>query len=297
MTGAVGPAPEWLPGGWAPHTGRVRVLGSTTQGPHVVAVRTTAPGVPSAVAKRYRDRSGGRAARAMIAVGKVLATDKDAPLAIPGVIAWNSRRRVLVQTLAPGRPLLGELQGERWQRALAAVAGALVYLHTAPIPAGRPTGLADHLADLVRPHPRLTARAVPWTARRLNAVTDVLEARAAAASIVHASAIHRDVHARQMFVTGSQVWLVDWDLFACGDPALDVANFAVYLTTHLGARGPAAATAFVDAYVSAGTDISPRLPVFMALTYVRLVSKACRLRRPGWALRMRHYLERAERLL
>ncbi len=297
MTATVVPTPEWLGIGWAPHTGRVRVLGSTAEGPHVVAVRTTGPGARCVVAKRYRDRSGGCAATAMIAIGKVLASDGNAPLAVPGVVGWDSQRSVLVQTLAPGRPLLTELQGDRWQRALLAVAGALVYLHGAPVRAGRPTGIADHLADLVRPHPRLTALAVPWAAPRLNAVIDVLEARAAAAAIVQASAIHRDVHARQMFVTGSQVWLVDWDLFARGDPALDVANFAVYLTTHLGRRGTAAATAFVDAYVSAGTDLSPRLPVFMALTYVRLIAKAWRLRRPGWSPRMRHYLAQAERLL
>ena len=277
--------------------GPARVLGIGPAGPHVVAVSTHSVPSHMVVAKRYGDDSGASAAAAMTALRKALEQVEGPPLAVPRVLDWNVRRRVLVQSLAPGRPLLPELQSPRRRAALRAAGRALACLHRTPVRVGRVTDVAEHLADLVRPHPDVVALDLPAIGARMRAVTATLAAWPPSSNGMRPVAIHRDAHARQMFLDGPRVWLVDWDLFARGDAALDVANFAVYLCTHLSGHADAAAWAFIEAYVAAGTDVTARLPQFIALTYVRLIAKNWRQRRPGWQRRIRLYLDRAERTL
>ena len=51
--------------------------------------------------------------------------------------------------------------------------------------------------------------------------------------------LHRDLHLGQLVARGDGVAVLDWDLHAAGDPALDLANLLVYLETRLGARAGA----------------------------------------------------------
>jgi aminoglycoside phosphotransferase (APT) family kinase protein len=295
------PLPTSVPD-WAAHLegvayrGPARVLGVSEAGPNVVAVHARADPTQWVVAKHYRDDSGSGAAAAMTALREALAQLDDPPLAVPRVLDWNKRRRVLLQSLAPGRPLLPELQSARRRFALRAAGRALACLHRTPVQVGRVTGMTEHLTELVRPHPDVLALDLPAIGARVRAVTATLTAGSRPAEAARPVAIHRDAHPRQMFLDGPRLWVVDWDLYARGDAALDVANFAVYLRTHL-EQGAAAAEIFVEAYLGAGTDVTARLPRFIALTYVRLIAKSARLRRPDWQERIRVYLDRAERAL
>lgn len=290
--------PDWAAGlEGVSSRGPARVLGVGLEGPNVVAVHARANPRQWVVAKQYRDHSGAGVAAAMTALRKALERVDEPSLAVPEALAWSGRRRVLLQSLAPGHPLLPELQSTGRRAALRAAGRALACLHGLPVRVGRIAGIADHLTDLVRPHPDVVAVGMPAIGDRMRAVTAALAAWPRPCTDVRAVAIHRDAHARQMFLDGPRVWLVDWDLFARGDAALDVANFAVYLRTHLSGDADAAASVFVDAYVASGADVTSRLPRFIALTYVRLIAKHWRLRRPGWQRRIRLYLDRAERAL
>ena len=277
--------------------GAARVLGVGPEGPNVVALPARADPGAWVVAKHYRDDSGAGAGAAMTALRQALAELEDPPLAIPRVLEWDDRRRVLLQSLAPGRPLLAELHSTRRRVAIRAAGRALACLHRTPVRVGRVAGIAEHLAQLVRPHPHVVALDLPAIGDRMRAVTATLAAWSPPPEVVRPVAIHRDAHPRQMFLDGPRVWIVDWDLYARGDAALDVANFAVYLRTHLARGADAAAADFVEAYLGAGTDVTARLPRFIALTYVRLIAKHARLRRPGWRARIRVYLDRAEQAL
>ena len=297
MSATTAIAPEWAAALKSVSSGgAARVLGVGPEGPNVVALQAHADPGAWVVAKHYRDDSGAGAAAAMTALRHALARLDDPPLAVPQVLAWNDRRRVLLQSLAPGRPLLDELHSTRRRAALRAAGRALACLHRTPARVGRLAGMAEHLAQLVRPHPDVVALDLPAIGDRMRAVTAALVGLPASPDVPPV-AIHRDAHPRQMFFDGPRVWIVDWDLYARGDAALDVANFAVYLRTHLARGSDAAAADFVEAYLGAGTDVSARLPRFIALTYVRLIAKHARLRRPGWHARVRVYLDRAERAL
>ena len=156
--------------------------------------------------------------------------------------------------------------------------------------------MGDHVADLIHPHPRRFARAVPALAPRVRALTRALSAHRPPPG-TPVVPIHRDVHARQLIVGRGRLTLVDWDLAAAGDAALDVANFAMYLRTHLATGADTAATTFLAAYARHGRDVSRTLGPSTALACLRLAVKAWRLGRPGWPSRAARLIADAERAL
>lgn len=296
MIGARVRAPQWLNDAlsWAAGT-RVRILGERSGQPHVLLL-PRAPARPGrTVAKRYVDDSGAMAAASMQCVRAGLAALDRPTLAVPEAAAWHTRARVLEQSATHGRPLLTLLRSPSWREAAVAAARALACLHALP-GRGRVTTIADHLRELVRPAPAVTAAAVPALASRILAVERALLSHTWNDPPAPVP-IHRDAHARQMTLDGPRVWIVDWDLYARGDAALDVANFAVYVHTHVPGRGRAARKVFLEAYGAIAPGPMARLPTYTALTYLRLVSKVCRLRHPGWRRRADLYLGRAEAAL
>lgn len=292
-TGAT--APEWVR---TLHVGDagVHVLGTRNGAPHVVSV-VGRDGVPL-VLKHYDDGRGSHAARTMRAVHRSLATTGGrAALAVPTVHRWHGDTGVLVQAAVPGRPLLPLLASPRRRWALAQAARALAALHASGARVGPVTTMADHVANLIHPQPQHVARVVPGLAPRIQEVAAALRRWQAAAPPVTAVPIHRDAHPRQMTLDGTRVWLVDWDLAARGDAALDVANFALYLRTRLADDGEGAAETFLAVYHAHGRDVSERLGAFTACMALRLVCKTCRLRPPGWRAYAATLLTLAERAL
>ena len=296
MTRPAVAAPDWVRA-LRPAVTRVEVLGTRGGIAHVVGVGATGtgPGEGPRVFKRYDDGRGPHAARVMRAVDRALRAADDAPLAVPAVHHWHARAGVLVQAAVPGRPLLPLLATPRRNAALAQAARALAALHASGARVSPATTMTDHVAQLIHPSPDVVARAVPALGPRIRAVASALRRWQAATPPAAAVPIHRDAHPRQMTLDGPRVWLVDWDLAARGDAALDVANFALYLRTRLAEDGDGASDIFLAAYRTHGVDVGDRLGVFTACMALRLVCKTWRLRPPGWQARMAALLTRAER--
>ncbi|MEZ5417537.1 MAG: phosphotransferase [Vicinamibacterales bacterium] len=287
------PRPRWA-ARVVPAARHVEALGMVDGRVHVIAAGGTGPS--AVVAKRYLPPARGTAAvKAMRAIGRRL-DGPDAPLAVPAVLHWDAARGVLLQARAPGQALRARLSTPGRPVALAAAARALAALHACGAAAGRVTGMADHVADLIHPHPRVMAARVPALAARVLAVTDALDHWVPPAG-APAVPIHRDAHPRQMLLDGGRVWLVDWDLAARGDAALDVANFAMYLRTHLASGADAAAERFLDAYAAHHRVTPAGIAAATALTCLRLAVKRWRLARPGWRHHASRLLVRAERAL
>ncbi len=134
--------------------------------------------------------------------------------------------------------------------------------------------LSEYAADLVAARPALTAD-----------VADLLAALQGWASQQLAPAmlrpVHRDFYYSQVLIDGQRLALIDFDLIALGDPAIDVANFAAHLTfmglDHGGDAEHmlALAARFVDAYqrrrpIDAGFET--RVEFYKAATYFRLMN-------------------------
>jgi aminoglycoside phosphotransferase (APT) family kinase protein len=102
--------------------------------------------------------------------------------------------------------------------------------------------------------------------------------------------VHRDFYYSQLLFAGPRVTLIDFDLMARGDPALDVANFSAHLyflgLDRLGEFNAlhAEAQAFQEAYrywAPADRDFSARCAFYTAATYFRLLHVVAP--RPGLA--------------
>lgn len=171
---------------------------------------------------------------------------------------------------------------------------ALAALHSLPVVAGPTVGLAQCLADLVRPHPGVLAAGLADLGPQVGALlVAVLDAEPSAPP---ARPVHRDVHLRQLLDDGRRTSLIDWDLAAQGDPALDVGNLVASLRSK-GVEEPAI-EAVLDGYASEDrTGALGRLPVYEAFTYLRLACKRYRMHGRVVRPEVERLLDAAERVL
>jgi aminoglycoside phosphotransferase (APT) family kinase protein len=252
----------------------------------------------SCVAKFYADERGAETSRVMEALVKA---HEPIPslLAVPRPLGYDPEARFAVQQFVEGVPFpqLITLHDSRPYFILAGK--ALAGLHTRAVPVGEIKGLSDHLIDLIHPHPLLLAEKIPSYRSRIDSILKALrEWEDRSADHRADSPIHRDFHLRQLFYGESRVWLADWDLFARGDPALDLGNFIVYLTTHLPERAAPSIDAFLEGYFSVQPDfLLKRVPLYRAFTFLRLACKRFRLKGEDWEERMGEMLLRSERAL
>lgn len=250
------------------------------------------------VAKFYVDERGEQISRVMEALSKEHQRSVSL-LAVPRSLYYDPSERFAVQQLVEGVPF-PELITLRDSREYFVAAGkALAALHTRAVPVGEIKRLSDHLIDLIHPHPLLLAEKIPLYRSRIDWILKTLHIweERLVDDWVYAP-VHRDFHLRQLFYGDHRVWLVDWDLFAKGDPALDVGNFIVYLTTHLPERAAFSINAFLEGYLSVQpADLLKRVPLYRAFTFLRLACKRFRLKEEDWEEKVGELLLRTERAL
>jgi aminoglycoside phosphotransferase (APT) family kinase protein len=101
--------------------------------------------------------------------------------------------------------------------------------------------------------------------------------------------IHRDFYADQVIVDGERLYLIDFDLYCVGDPALDIGNFLGHITEQsLRTRGDPAALAECERVMEerfvelSGERVRPAVHAYAALTLARHVYLSTRFpdRRP-----------------
>jgi hypothetical protein len=197
--------------------------------------------------------------------------------AVPELGLW-------LQARVPGRPARVALPGRDGTGLAVLVADALEKLHRAPVrPARRHTTddeiaiLRERLGEIARERPE-------WVAR-LDRVAEACARVAGALGAAAPALLHRDFHPDQVLVDGDRLHLVDLDLCAAGDPALDVGNFVGHLIEQaLREHGDpraldAPAAAMVERYaVRAGSAGSAAVTVWTTLTLARLVGLSARFR-------------------
>lgn len=193
-------------------------------------------------------------------------------LRVPQLVAAGPG--LAVSECAPGVPL-GELIQRGDVDAVRLTGRALAELSRLPAE-GRPRGMADHLAQLVTPHPHaLASTGLPGAL--VLAVQQATRSALVAEIVGTTGMVHRDVHPRQLLIDGSRVWLLDWDLSACGDPALDLANLIQHSRFRLAApTADRVVEALLEGYTPSA-DLLLRLPALQAFSAVRLACKAARL--------------------
>ncbi|WP_022917780.1 phosphotransferase family protein [Ruania albidiflava] len=159
-----------------------------------------------------------------------------------------------------------------------AVGGAIRHLHTSTVAAPLPSHDAAAEVDVARRwiHLATEHQVLGQRAAELHRLLDQAAERLAAARPATAL-LHRDLHDKQLLLDGTDVGLLDFDLAAFGDPALDVANLLTHLQlrSHQGRcsndRARTCATAVLQGYGHVPGDWQRRLEAYRTTARVRLV--------------------------
>ena len=236
------------------------------------------------IGKFYAGGVGRRAYQGMTALQSALSRAESAPLAAPASLFYDSVLDLIVQSYVTAVSYYDLIGREGAARYFQDAGAALAYLHRLDLRHGAPKRISDHLEELIHPHPLLFADTMPAYRTTVEGlIREMIGIEAGWGDSVQGAPIHRDFHLRQLFHDEKRVWLIDWDLFGRGDPALDVGNFIVYLETHLNTGLETAVAAFLEGYLRrAPSGLLERVPVYKALTYLRLACKRFRLKERDW---------------
>jgi hypothetical protein len=155
------------------------------------------------------------------------------------------------------------------------IAGAIHKLHRANVPAERSHTMADELRILHECFSKVLKVHPEWKARigRIRAACDRL---GACVPEPRPCGIHRDFYPAQVIVDGEHLYLIDFDLYCLGDPALDVGNFIGHMMEEsLRIHGKAtvlreAKQSLEDSFVGlTGEFVRPAVHAYTTLTLAR----------------------------
>ena len=203
----------------------------------------------------------------------------DAPdgFCVPEPLGVVRPYRMSLQRKAPGRSaaqVLGECRNTDLARG---IAEAVCKLHRAGIVTRRSHTIVNEIAILREKLGEL-ALTRPDRAPRLRRALEGCERLAALLPMVVPRGIHRDFYADQVLADGRRLYLLDFDLYCQGDPALDAGNFLGHLTELALRRfgDPAALSdveaAFEERFVElSGTSTQAAVRAYATLTIVRHV--------------------------
>ena len=195
----------------------------------------------------------------------------DLPLCTPEVSGVDATRGTVTTETLPGTPLHDLLRGPRAIEACAAAGAALAALHRTTPPTGltRHTWTEEH--EVTRRWERLAAHfATPAGSFAPNGLDEPVEPDGPD----QLSLIHRDFHDKQVLVADDgTVGILDFDLMALGDPALDLANLLAHLDLRCGQgmldEVDRLHDAVLDAYAPP-SRVMAHLPSYLALARRRL---------------------------
>jgi hypothetical protein len=182
-----------------------------------------------------------------------------------------------LQEKAPGEPLADVLMGDNAGALASRIAQAAYKVHRSTVVPTR-THTVGNEVEILQERLAAVAMARPEWNLRITKLTEQCHALALALPPVTPQPIHRDFHPGQILVDGPRLWLLDFDLFSNGDPAVDVGNFLAHLTDlslrHFGNERHLAAVEreIEDTYVAlAGEEIRQRIHTYALLTLARHV--------------------------
>jgi aminoglycoside phosphotransferase (APT) family kinase protein len=259
-----------------------------------------APDTVSLIGKFYADDSGARTFRVMQELTQALSQAAPrSPLALPQALLYDPTHRFIAQQRVEGVSYR-ELAHRRDYRQYFRLAGqALGTLHAQEVWLDPPTRLRDHLSALIQPHPLTLAERLPAHRPLIERLLTTMGAQERSwRAQVEPAPIHRNFQPRQLFYSQGRVWVIDWDHFTNGDPALDVATFVVALQTQLSQRRGPAIESFLEGYFAdRPLGLLERVPLYAALAYLRLASACFRQQAPGWLANVQDLLLRSAKCL
>lgn len=207
-------------------------------------------------------------------------------VSIPEPVALVPALHMWLQRKVPGAVATSLLAGHDGVALTRRITDAIHKLHRFGPQAPREHTMADELGVL-RGRLSAVARLYPTLEPRITGLLDSCEQIAATIGEPPWAGVHRDFYPDQVLVDGSRLYLVDLDLYAQGDPALDVGNFIAHLIEQgLRLHGDADAlsvqiAAMQERFAMLSGDVA-RVHVYVALTLARHVSISTQIPERRW---------------
>jgi hypothetical protein len=241
-------------------------------------VRTPADGAVTLIGKVRRQRTGEIDFGLTRALWEAGFDGRSADgVSVPEPLGVSLELQMWLQRKVPGPPATALLDGPGGVALAGRIAEAARKVHVAGVAPWRVHGMADELRVLHDVLGRLAAARPAW-ALRIARLLAACERLGASVPEPRPCGVHRDFYGEQVLVDGDRLWLIDFDLYCLGDPALDAGNFIGHITEQaLREHGDAAALADREAALEerfaalAGDEVRARVRAYVTLTLARHV--------------------------
>ncbi len=205
--------------------------------------------------------------------------------AVPEPVGILPAFRMWLQRKVPGTSVTAELPLPGGAALAERIAEGIdaVHRHT-PVPRRR-HAMADEIRILGE-QLGVAMRTRPAQANRISRILAACERVGASVRDPEPCGIHRDFYPDQLLMDGARLYLLDWDLFCAGDPALDVGNFIAHLIEQ-GIREHGAPDALADRAAAMeerfvelqGDRVRSRIGAYLTMTLARHIALSMRI--PG----------------
>lgn len=155
--------------------------------------------------------------------------DSEDQISVPAPLGVIPELALWLQEKVPGVPATRLLKEAAGVALAKRIAEATYKLHRAEVLPPRQHTMADELRILHERVPRVAEGRPDW-ARRLAHLLSACDRLGASVPAAKPCPSHRDFYGAHVLVDGPRLWLLDFDLFCEGDPALDAGNFIGHIT-------------------------------------------------------------------
>lgn len=147
---------------------------------------------------------------------------------MPRPLGYNRETQTIWQEELPGQPLAEIINRGNYAGLISDAAKRLTYIHQSDAPTSARITIENHLEEIQKKTAKL-GQAFPVVKDPLSKTVELLKRQLSKLPVATSCVIHGDFHLRQLMVHSDQVALFDFDEFAIGDPAQDLANFVADL--------------------------------------------------------------------
>lgn len=198
-------------------------------------------------------------------------------ISVPRAMGLISEFRMWLQERVPGVSGVEAIAGADGVALARKVAEGAHKIHQLKLKFRREHTMADELRLLAERLALLSQQRPEWQ-ERLSRVMAAARRLGERAPKNRLGAVHRDFYPAQVLADGDRVWLLDFDCFCLGDPALDPGNFIAHITEQ-SLRTTGSATTFADRELAlrdrfvelAGPNVRATVDAYALLGLVRHV--------------------------
>jgi len=156
-------------------------------------------------------------------------TNSNDGISIPEPIGRIKDFKIWLQRKISGKEIWSFLASSKGVQYAYKVAEAAHKIHKTDLPIGRTHSMADELRIL---HERLpvVGKQNSQYSGRIKRILHACDRLGASIADPEPCGIHRDFYQDQVILSNERLYIIDFDLYCSGDPALDIGNFIAHIT-------------------------------------------------------------------